>query len=300
LIKKWWSGYARWVIWSSMAQAFQIPLGSRIGIRDGINSVLQSRRAALALNQARRAAGIGNYWFWAEVPEQANGIEIASIVCPLRYDVLVRRDFVLFYATHRDLYDSDPNGFIALTKRTSYYTWYLESEAVRTNKRLRGNAAALDQDLHKRIGRVAALYESVQKDGFSSRFPITLKTARHILPPTTDRGGPPTGKQVSAKYFLADGCHRLALLMTLGYQKLPASYFRVKCYQEFSPFDSTSLLARRLMPEPSAYFAFLSTYYTAPVVLTNRNDFLGYIRNCKPAFLEEVLSVIRADGFDIE
>lgn len=281
-----------------MARAFQIPLGSRTDFRNGINGVVRSRRLTLALNQVRRVAGIGNYWFWAEVPELANGIEIASIVCPLRYDVLVRRDFISFYATHRDLYDSDPNGFIALTKQTSYYTWYLESEAVRTNKHLRGKPTALDQDFHKRIGRVVALYESVQKDGFSSRFPITLKTAKRILPPTTDRGGPPTGKQVRAKYFLADGCHRLALLMMLGYQMLPASYFRVQCYREFSPFDSTGLLARRLLPEPSAYFGFLSTYYTAPVVLTNRSDFLDYVRSCKPEFLEEVLSVIRADGFD--
>lgn len=283
-----------------MDQALQVPLGSRSGFWDGINSVLRSKKLALALNQVRRAAGIGNYWFWIEVPELANGIEIASVVCPLRYDVLVRRDFVSFYVAHRDLYDLDPNGFTALAKRTSYYTLYLESETVRTNKHLRGNLGALDQGFAARIGRAVALYESVQKNGFSSHFPITLKTARRILPPTTHRGGPATGKQVSAKYFLADGCHRLALLMTLGYHILPASYFRVKCYQEFSPFDSTSLLARRLLPEPSAYFGFLSTYYTAPVVLYSCNDFLDYIRNCKPAFLEEVLSVIRADGFDTQ
>jgi hypothetical protein len=263
----------------------------------GIEHILHSRKFVTALNQVRRAAHLGNYWEWVTVPELANGIDIGSIVSPLRYDVLVRRDFFSFYATHRDLYHINRNEFVALTKLTSYYTWYLESETVRTNQHLRGNPAAREMNFVERIYRAAALYDSVQQNGFSPRYPITLKTAKRILSPTTERGGAPTGKPIHAKYFLADGCHRLALLMALGYQRLPAGYFRVKCYQEFSPFDSTSLLARRLASS-SDYFTFLSSYYTAPVVLTNRNDFLRYITTYKPECLDEVWAVLRADGFD--
>jgi hypothetical protein len=249
-------------------------------------------------NQLQRVLHVGNYWSWIQVPELANGIAIASIICPLRYDVLVRRDFISFYVAHRDLYDSNRNAFVACTKETSYYTWYLESELVRTNQHLRGNARALELNYRERIDRAVALYQSVQKEGFSARYPITLKTAKRILPPTTDRAGPPTSKRIRAKYFLADGCHRLALLMALGYQTLPPNYFRVKFYQHFSPFDSTILLAQRLITEPSHYFSFLSNYYTAPMVLTNRRDFLRYINTHKPEWLDEVESVIHADGFD--
>ncbi len=257
--------------------------------------MIGSRQAAIWMNRVRRATGIGNYWFWVDVPELADGIEIAAVVCPLRYDVLVRRDFFSFYASHRDMYASDWNTFMAMAKRTSYYVWYLESEGVRTNLRASGNT---NVNFAQRVDRAVALYESVQRSGFSARSPITLKTAKRLLPPTTDRRGPPTGKRVRAKYFLADGCHRLALLMALGYTTLPAEYFRVKCYQEFSPFDSTSLLARRLMQNASVYFPYLSSYYTAPMVLTNRADFEHYVKTHKPELLDEVLSVIRADGFD--
>jgi hypothetical protein len=271
---------------------------SRIEYVRRIGRVIPSQKLAFLLNWLQRAAGIKDNWIWLEVPELANGIEIAAIICPLRYDVLLRRDFFTFYAAHCDLYDSDRRVFVALVKQTSYYTWYLESEAVRLNGKVRDNARELEWRFLERLDRATSLYKSVQMNGFLTRFPIVLKTAKHLLPPTTERGGPPTGKQVGARYFLADGCHRLALLMALGYKVLPAGYFWVKYYQEFSPFDSTSLLARRLLREPAAYFRFLSTYYTAPVVMTNRNDFLSYVTNHNPVLLDEVRSVIRTDGFD--
>jgi hypothetical protein len=134
--------------------------------------------------------------------------------------------------------------------------------------------------------------------GFVAQFPIILKTAERLLPPTADKLAPPTGKTVAARYFLADGCHRLALMMALGYKVLPPGSFRVKCFRRFSPFDSTSLLMRSLSIDASSYFAFLSSYYCAPFVFEDREDFLGYIRENRPEFLEEVLSVMRVDGYD--
>ncbi len=283
-----------------MARTLDTQPSSRVELWRGIDGMFRSRKWQLAVNRVRRVLRFRNYWYWIEAPELADGIEIATIVCPLRYDVLVRRDFFSFYASHLDLCDADWDAFVDLTRGTSYYTWYLESEAVRTNAHLRSDPGALELDFEKRIRRAITLYESVQKDGFSTRFPITLKTAKRLLPPTTDRGGPPTGKRVGTKYFLADGCHRLALLMALGFHTLPANYFRVKYYQEFSPFDSTSLLARRLLREPSDYFRYLSTYYTAPEVFSNRNDLMNHVERHKPELLDEVESVIRADGFDGE
>lgn len=271
------------------------------GIMNGLQPALHRgwrKKIRAALNRVGRAAHVGNYWYWLEPPELEQGIDIVSIVCPLRYDVLVRRDFLSFYAAHRDLYVSDFAAFVGMARQSSYYQWFMRSEAVRCKRELLGNAAALEAAFVERIRRAAQLYESVTEHGFDPGYPIVLKTAERLLPPTADRLGPPTGKHVSARYFLADGCHRLALLMQMGYTTLPAGYFRVKCFRTFSPFDSTSLLVRTLSIDPARYFAFLSSYYCAPHVFTQRDEFLTHIRAHRPEFLDEVLSVISADGFD--
>lgn len=246
----------------------------------------------------KRTLRVGDYWYWLHVPELEGGIDIAALICPLRYDVLVRRDFFPFYAAHRDLYISNPDAFVNLARQTPYYTWYAKSEAVRCFPHFVGDDNALRPGFVATVHRAAELYESMTDRGFDPRFPVILRTAERLLPPTANRSGPPTGKVVSARYFQADGCHRLAMLMYMGCRVLPAGYFRVQCFREFSPFDSTSLLARSLPIEPSEYFAFLSSYYCAPLVFENREDFLGYVRENKPEALREVLSLIRADGFD--
>ncbi|UCG12903.1 MAG: hypothetical protein JSU72_20960, partial [Deltaproteobacteria bacterium] len=219
---------------------------------------------------------VGNYWYWLHVPELERGIDIAALISPLRYDVLVRRDFFSFYAEHRDLFFSDFEAFAGLVKHSPYYTWHVASEVIRTRPYLAGNTQRLWAEFVDQIHKAAELYESMTNHGVDPQFPITLKTAERILPPTAARSAPPTGKLVSARYFLADGCHRLALLMHLGYTVLPARYFRVKCFREFSPFDSTSLLARSLPIEPSAYFAFLSGRYCPPLVFERKDDFLEH------------------------
>ena len=269
-----------------------------MGVAHPVRKFHWRKRLNTVLNHVSRATGVGNYWYWLDVPELVHGVDIVSLVCPLRYDVYVRRDFFSFYAAHRDLYVSDFDAFLRLVKQGSYYVWFMESEAIRCKRDLLGDAAALEVEFIQRIRRATALYDAVAERGFTPEFPIILKTAEQLLPPTTDKLAPPTGKSVSARYFLADGCHRLALLMTMGYTVLPAAYFRVKCFRTFSPFDSTSLLVRRLSINPSAYFAFLSSYYCAPLVFERREDFLEYIREKKPEFLQEVQSVIHVDGFD--
>lgn len=257
-----------------------------------------SKTLETALNYVNRITRRGNYWYWLEAPELQNGVNIDALISPLRYDVLVRRDFFAFYAKHRDLYRSDFTAFINRAKQHSYYTWYMESEAVRCEPHLLSNIEALDAKFISRICKSVALYDSIMEHGFTQQHPIILKTAERLLPPTSDRLGPPTGKFVSARYFMADGCHRLALLMAMGYTTLPTGYFRIKCFREFSPFDSTSLLARALPIGPAAYFAFLSSNYCAPQIFEDKDSFLGYIKKKKPEFMPEVLSVIRVDGFD--
>ncbi len=256
------------------------------------------RRLRLGLDWLRRATHLGNYWNWAEAPELGAEVEIATLVCPLRYDVIVRRNFFAFYAERRELFQCDPAAFLALVRQSPYHTWFTTSELICSLTHLCGDQAAIETAFAERVRRSAALYESMAARGFDSSAPIILKTAAQLLPPTTDRRGPPTGKLVSGRYFLADGCHRLALLMFLGHTVLPAVSFRVKCFKTFSPFDSTSLLARSLPIEPGAYFAFLSSRYCTPRIFENGCELLEYILLERPTYLEEVLSLIWVDGFD--
>jgi hypothetical protein len=257
-----------------------------------------SKISARLLDRLSWVTRLGNYWYWLEDPDLKDGIEIASIVSPLRYDVLVRSDFFAFYAAQRELYHCDFETFVKLAKKEPYYIWYIESEAVRCLPHLRGNTERLDRHFVHRLKKTAALYESVMQEGYTPEFPIILKTAEHLLPPTASKLAPPTGKLISGRYFMADGCHRLALLMALGYTVLPANYFRVKCFRRFSPFDSTSMLAQTLPIEPAAYFAFLSSRYCSPHRFEDKESFLEYIRQHKPELLPEVISVIQVDGFD--
>ena len=267
-------------------------------LRQPARKLRSSKTLATVLNRVGQATHLGNYWHWLDTPDLKDGIEIASIICPLRYDVLVRRDFFAFYESRRDLYHSDFEAFLKQAKQGTYYTWYTESELVRCKPQARNNRDALERGFVTRIKKSAALYENVNQDGYAPQFPIVLKTAERLLPPTADRLAPPTGKIVKGRYFLADGCHRLALLMAKNFTVLPADYFRVKYFREFSPFDSTSVLARSLPIAPAAYFAFLSSKYCAPYIFEDKDSFLGHIREHKSELLPEVLSLIKVDKFD--
>ena len=246
----------------------------------------------------KRATRLGNYWYWLEVPELEKGVDIASLICPLRYDVIVRRDFLSFYAAHRDLYSSDFDTFANLVGESAYFTWYVRSDTIRSRPYLLDDPDDLWIRFVNKIRKAVDLYESMLQSGYDERYPIILKTAEHLLPPGADRRAPPTGKFISDRYFMADGCHRLAFLMTMGYTVLPAGHFRVKCFREFSPFDSTSLLARSLPITPSEYFTFLSSRYCHPSIFENGESFFRYIREHRPELIDELLSIIRVDGFD--
>ena len=246
----------------------------------------------------KRVARLGNYWYWLQVPELEEGVNIASLICPLRYDVIVRRDFYTLYTAQHDLYNSDFEAFVNLVKKSSNFTWYMSSDTVRSRPYLLEDTDALWKIFVNRIRRAVDLYEEVLENGFDDRFPIVLKTAEHLLPPTGDRRKPPTGKMVSDRIFMADGCHRLAILMTMGFTELPTSYFRVKCFREFSPFDSTSLLAGSLPISPSEYFVFLSSRYSRPFTFENGDSFFSYIREHRPELAHELLAIVQVDGFD--
>jgi len=250
------------------------------------------------LEGVKRATRLGNYWYWLQIPELEEGVNISSLICPLRYDVIVRRDFFSLYSDQKDLYSHDFNAFVKLVRNSSYYTWYMSSDTIRSRPYLLDDPDSLWAIFVNKIRKAVKLYEDMQANGFDERYPIILKTAEQLLPPTGDRREPATGKSISDRVFMADGCHRLAVLMKMGFTELPASYFRVKCFREFSPFDSTSLLAGSLPMTSSEYFSFLSSRYCQPHTFEDGDSFFSYIRQHKPELLIELHTIVEVDGFD--
>jgi hypothetical protein len=239
---------------------------------------------------------------WTSVPwtdvspaDVREGIDVWPLVSPLRYDVLLRRDF-LSLLTHEATDLADLDACVAAAWRSSYHTWYFESEVVRTGL-LGRDQADLEARFSDRVRRTVALFERLEAAGGRLDEPIVLKTADTILPPTTERLGPPTGKPVMGRYFLADGCHRLAYLMLKGRTWLRPDEFRVRSTATFSPFDSTSLLMPALRLSPGEYFAFLSMGYSAPEPFADEGSLLAYLGDQRPGLADEVASVIRVDGY---
>lgn len=257
--------------------------------RKTLNTVIES---------VKRATRLGNYWYWIQIPELDEGINISSLICPLRYDVIVRRDFFSLYIAQRELYDTDFDAFVKLVRNSSYYTWYMSSDTIRSRPYLMDDPDGLWAMFVNKIRKAVNLFEDMQENGFDERYPIILKTAEHLLPPRGDRREPPTGKSISDRIFMADGCHRLAILMKMGFTELSASLFRVKCFREFSPFDSTSLLAGSLPMTTSEYFSFLSSRYCRPYTFEDGKSFFSYIRENRPELVNELLSIVSVDGFD--
>jgi hypothetical protein len=250
--------------------------------------LVRSFRAA----RRRRREG----WHWVEPADLRDGISIAELVSPLRYDVIVRRDFFELYAANRDLYQSERASFVELARRSSYYRWWIDSEAVWTRHDRRLDRAQLDVAFVDRVDRSIALYDSAERRGLRGRG-VVLKTADLVLPPSAHQGGPPTGKIVSGQYFLADGCHRLALHMLQGQTMLLPHDFRVRHYERYSPFDSTSLLVPSLALSAEQYVEYLATRYTAPSRYSGIDDLVAHVRRNAPHHLEEVLSLLRVDGY---
>lgn len=193
------------------------------------------RRTVRLLERFKALARLGNYWYWLGDEQTGDELDIKSLVYPFRYDILIRKEYFSFYLENRDLYRSDFPAFLELAKNHAYYLWFTKVAIPRASSELRDNPEEIEKTFIKRLRKSAVLYDRIKEHGFDRRHPIVPHTAELILPTVT-------GKTTEEKYFMGDGCHRLACLMVLGYKKLPKGYYRVKCYKKFVPLDNTSLL----------------------------------------------------------
>lgn len=200
-------------------------------------------RLDASLNRLKARLDIGDYWYWLAPAEVDETIDIRSMIFPLRYDILIRKSFFEFYAGHRDLYRDDPNAFLQLARAHPYHEWFEKVLIVRYEPRLQQDLAGREQAFAGRVVASAALYDSIESRGFDKSSPIIPYTGKQILPADS-------GRETGAKYYMGDGCHRLACLMSQGFTKLPREYVRVKCFRRLVPLDNSRLLSGSMKVDP--------------------------------------------------
>jgi hypothetical protein len=236
-------------------------------------------------------------WTWHEAPELTDGIAIADLVSPLRYDVIVRRDFFIWYRERADLARRDLRAFIAEARATSYHHWWMTSETIRCRPELMDRPEELERLFDLRVERSVRLAERVARTRHADEHPIILKTADRLLAPTTFRDGPPSGKPLpSQQYFLADGCHRVALMLADGVSRIEPGHFLIKRYLEFSPFDSTSVLVPSLPVDPATYVRFLGWHYGQDAAINDVESLVGWVQEHDAARWPELEAMLAVDG----
>jgi len=196
-------------------------------------------KANQALNPIKAMMKVGNYWYWLPPDEVPDEIPIRPLVFPLRYDILIRRSYFDFYSENRELYRTDFSRYLAKACGHQYFEWFTKVLMVRSERASIGNREKTLALFAERLQGAADLHNSFESKGFNLAHPIIPYTGLEILPADS---GVVTGE----KYFVGDGCHRLACLMSLGYQSLPRKFLQIKCFRKLTPLDNTSLLKDHL------------------------------------------------------
>jgi len=245
--------------------------------------------AGQALRGIKNGLRLGNWSRWLDEDETDECVDVWSLTCPLRYDVLLRRDAVQVYLAHRELHGSALLDVVKLFQDHPYRRWYTEVELPTFLPYIAHDPSVVNEMFLRRVKSLAELCDRIRRQGWDSRWKIDLHTGLKILPTAT-------GKSVTAKYFVGNGCHRLAVLLALGCPQLRRRHFRVRLHREFTPWDMTRPCLDKRLIDRGGYFAFLSARYASPMRYEHENDLVRHVERHRPELLAELLSVLEADG----
>lgn len=205
---------------------------------------------------------------------------IDHLVSPLRYDVVVRRDFLVHLDDHWDEYCRDPRAFTSAATALPYYVWF-RSIAVHHMGVADSGETALARAFERRVRRTARLLESWRLEGFREYQPLTVTVA-----------GPSVvgAKHLSRRTYPIDGCHRLALLSLHGHDVLDPSRYQVRTMHA-APIDNTAVLARALDLDEASLVRFVGRGYDVHDAST-ADELLTRVASTAR---DEVASVLAAD-----
>jgi hypothetical protein len=175
-------------------------------------------------------------------------VPIWALVSPLRYDVVVRAQFFDMVAAADD---PDSPEFVALAAASPYGAWFRLIAVPRFHPRLVGDQLRIEAAFRARVTSAVALWRAFEANGWDERHPILLRRAVPGARTTM-------GQMVERPLYLADGCHRLALLLRAGHVYLQPEQHRVDSRRLRVLPDNTSVLMQAFDVAPEARAAFLS------------------------------------------
>lgn len=171
--------------------------------------------------------------FWARISKE---IDTDTLVYPFRYDVIMRQEFLGFYDKNKELYRKNKDSFFNLAEKEPYFRFFIGISAAHNwVKRKYGENLPQEELFRIRAEKFIELYESILKNGFTFKEKIPLKCPWKIKSPEAS----------GRKFFLGDGCHRLAALRYIFGKQLSRKYFRRYFLYEYTLRNNTLMLARK-------------------------------------------------------
>jgi hypothetical protein len=220
---------------------------------------------------------------WATVPGDVE-LSINALISPLRYDVLVREEFIRTLAQRWDEFSADPDAFVASTLGSPYERWF-RGVAIHHIGINPNDAGAIAAAYRARVVRTGHLWKRFQTADFDENHPLTVRRGSGLR--TT------SGKRLGERAYIVDGCHRLAMLRLSGATVLTPTQYRV-LRTPGRVVDNTQRLVEMGVLSRDSYYAFVSLGYLAEPRDT-KDALLAAVGATAPELAAEVATLVAQD-----
>jgi hypothetical protein len=242
-----------------------------------LHHLLRRARARIDRRRQRVIAGAA----------MAERIDIGRLMCPLRYDLHIRIEFIRLLRDESALHAEDPDAFLEREPARAYYTWFKEIVCARAGSGRYRNDALVRAAFLERVEETARLWHSINDRGYDPSTPIRLATG--------DAVRSVNGKRIMSKLFAGDGCHRIACLYLSGQTSLEPHQYEAVVYPRFKPLDNTAILVGHLPLGRAAYLQFISSFYCGGLTPGTPDEILAHVARTRPELLPELESVFAFD-----
>jgi hypothetical protein len=210
-------------------------------------------------------------------------VDVAGLISPLRYDVLVRAGLFTFLEECDDGQLDDGDALVAAARALPYATWFRSVAMARFRPWVLSDPVLLQQQFSERVLSALALWRSFRRRGFDPRHPVTLRWTAG--PVRTD-----SGLMIDRRLHVGDGGHRLALLLSAGLP-LSADLYRVDRRPQRTLIDNTAVLVPALGVHGEEYVRFVARGYTG-TEYSDAAQLVSDVGRTDPARADEIASVV--------
>jgi hypothetical protein len=217
----------------------------------------------------------------------AESVPIGRLMCPLRYDLHVRIEFIRLLGDQWALYADDLPGFLERPQSRAYYVWFKEVACARYQRQIYADDQSLQSAFLGRVHETARLWKSITSSGYDLSTPVRLQSGRTIRAVH--------GKRINSAYFAGDGCHRVSCLYVMGHDRLEPEQYEVEFARTYQPLDNTAILIKKLPLNRTAYLHFISRFYCDGMALDSVEQIRQHVASRNTSLLSELESVLAFD-----